>query len=217
MIYLFEDRPERRLLHQDIIDRHKCIICFAKFDIDEGMILTDYIAKNFYDAEIMIIHKSYSFKSKSVNIDAIKKEMPDVKIVVFSGGTENGSIENDGNSVTINADVMYNNLEIFLKYITSKQEINFGPLVWGERFPQNRLVSFQHKLFREYFVNVDLDERIEDNDKGIDIDSLLDVIISYCDQYGVGIQDELFEEIMSRNIGLTWGGLLRTIQKHVGI
>ena len=217
MIYIFEDRPERRLQHQDIMDKYKSIISFAKFDIDEGMNLADYIYKNFLDAEIMIIHKSYAFKSNTVNIDAIKKIMPDVKFVVFSGGTDNGTIVGDGNSVTINADVMYNNLEIFLKYLTNKKEINFEPLVWGECYLQNRLVSLQNRLFLKYFINADLDKRIEDNDKGIGIDDLLDVITLYCEDYGVGMQDKLIEDIKSEENGLTWGDLLRIIRKHISI
>lgn len=213
MIYVFEDRPERKLQHQDIMNKYKNIICFAKFDIDEGMNLADYIDNKFPKAEIMIIHKSYSFKSSTININAIKKELPNVRFVIFSGGTENGTIVEDGKSVTINADVMYENLEIFLKYLTNKKEINFEPLVWGERYLQNRIVSLQHTLFREYFINEDLDKRIED--KGVSIDNLLDDITSHCENYGVGIQDKMIEEIMSEENGLTWGELLRIIRKHI--
>lgn len=107
MIYIFEDRSERRLMHQELIEEYKEKICFAKFGIDEGMNLEDYIIDNFIDAEIIIFHKSYSFKSKTVSLDEIRKKMPNVQFVIFSGGTEYGGIYENGNMVTINADVMY--------------------------------------------------------------------------------------------------------------
>lgn len=217
MIYVFEDRSERKHQHQDIIDKYKSVISFAKFDIDDGMNLVDYINKNFLNAEIMIFHKSYSFKSNIVSIDAIKKEMPNVRFVVFSGGIENGTIDRDKHLVTINADVMYNNLEIFLKYLTNRKEINFEPLIWGEFYLQNRIVSLQNRLFREYFINADLDKRIEDNDKGSGIDDLLDMITLYCEDYGIDIYDELKEAIILEENSLTWGNLLRIIRKCITI
>ena len=217
MIYIFEDRPERRLQQQSMMDKHKGIIRFAKFDIDEGMNLANYIHNNFPNAEIIIIHKSYAFKGNSVNIDAIKKNMPGVRFVVFSGGIENGTISNDGNALTINADIMYNNIEIFLKYLTDKNEINFEPMVWGERYQQNRLVSLQNKLFREYFTNADLDKRIEDGDTQMDIYDLLDVIITYCEDHRIDIQDELVTEVESKGEGITWRDLLQIIQKQIAL
>ena len=215
MIYIFEDRYERRRLHQDMMNRYKNVISFAKFDIDEGMDLTKYIDRKFHDAEVMIFHKSYAFKSNNVNIDAIKDTTPSARLVVFSGGIEKGTMVGDGKYVTINADVMYNNLEIFLKYFTNSNEINFEPLLWGESFRLNRLLSFQNRLFREYFINADMDKRIEDNDKGIEICDLLEGIRSCCDDYDVRIQDELENDILSEGDGITWGDLLRIIRKHI--
>lgn len=210
MIYIFEDRAERKRQHQEIVTRYQGKICFAKFDIDEDMNLEDYIINNFLDAKIIIFHKSYSFKSKTVNLEEIKKKMKmnRIRFVVFSGGIENGSINSDGNVEAINADVMYNNLEVFLKFYEEDKEINFEPLVWGEHYKLNQQLSLQDKLFREYFITTDLHAKI-DND---DLRDILEDIFSMCEEYRVEIKEHLTSE--SKRIGencLTWGDLLHII------
>lgn len=214
MIYIFEDRTERRLLHQELVNTYKEKICFAKFGIDEGMNLEDYIIENFFDAEIIIFHKSYSFKSKTVNLDEIRKKMPKVRFVIFSGGIEYGKISEDGNTITINADVMYGNLEIFIKSYNNGMDVNFEVLVWGEQYQLNQLLSFQDRIFREFFISSNLQTQIDRNE----IEDVIEEISLLGEEYNVSINECLVSEITPFiETGLTWGNLLQIIHNLLNI
>lgn len=206
MIYIFEDRAKRRTMHQELVDAYKDKICFAKFDIDEGMNLEDYIIENFIDAEVIIFHKSYSFKSKNVNLEEIIKKMPGVRFVIFSGGNEHGGISEDGNIVTINADVMYGNLETFLKSYTNENDINLDILLWGEKYNLNKMLSLQSMLFDNFFINANLQEQA-------DIEEILDHIPILFEVYNDTIQGRLISAIEPyKETGITWGNLLQIFQ-----
>lgn len=208
MIYVFEDRTERRRRHQDIVDRYKDKICFAQFDIDEGMNIEIYISENFPDPDIFFFHGSYTFKRPDINLNVIRAEMPSTRYVVFSGGIDGGQISENGKSVRINADIMYDNLEVFLKLGNQGKEISFEPLIWGEHYRVNRVLSLQDRLFREYFVNVDFEAAVDSDD----IDDIIDDIILICMDYEADIETPVKNKIKRYTDGeLTWGILLSII------
>ncbi len=148
MIYIFEDRYERRSNNQKIVSTFPGKIEFAKFDIDPEQDLSEFIINRFHDAECIMLHKSYVFKNKDVNIEkvvSILSKEYGVHCVIFSGGTEKGKITLDGN-VIINADVMYKNLEEFMNHHSHQGVIEFAKLLWGKNYKLNSLLEIQYKI-----------------------------------------------------------------------
>ena len=200
MIYIFEDRDSRRAQNQDVVKEHSDVICFAKFDIDTDQDLSDFIVDNFYDADCLIFHKSYTFKDKNVNLPLVQSYMlkNGVKFCVYSGGIEHGSISQDGVTL-VNANVMYDNLAHFIKYYKDSNEIILEILLWGERFRLSQLMSMQYELFNQYFISNDLDAIIPSED----LDEILDDIFSKFEEYGFDVPPML-DKLKNRTSSLTW-------------
>lgn len=158
MIYIFEDRTERKSLHQDKINKYPDRICFATFDIVENQSLTDYISSNLTDADCIILHKSYTFPNK---VDPLKilnefNKISSIKTVLFSGGNENGVISSNGNHCLVNADIMYDNLSLFLEHYISTNEISFERLIWGSNSQLSKKISLKYDIWT-MSINDDMD------------------------------------------------------------
>lgn len=211
MIYIFEDRDSRRVQNQDIVKEHSDVICFAKFDIDTDQDLSDFIVENFYDAECLIFHKSYTFKDKNVNLPLVQSYMlkNSVKFCIYSGGIEHGSISQDGVAL-VNANVMYNNLEYFINSYKDSNEVILEILLWGERYRLSQLMSMQYELFNQYFLLNDLDAIIPFED----LDEILDDTCSKFEEYGFSIP-LLLEKINDRTSSQTWNEFFNMISSGI--
>lgn len=128
MIYLFEDRPERK--KQYFGDRVlPSGICEAKFTYQpsDGSV-ADYLDRLFTDAEGAIVHKSYSGLESgqfSEIRDYFKRKGK--LFVVFSGGIPSANCIPVNNTwqVYINSRVLYTNLEEFAR-LKNVQVLCFG-------------------------------------------------------------------------------------------
>lgn len=200
MIYIFEDRESRRILNQDIVNKHIDLISFAKFDIDTDQDLNDFIVENFCDAECLIFHKSYTFKDKNVNLPLVQDYMlkNKVKFCLYSGGIECGSINKDG-IAQVNANVMYDNLEHFINHYKNSNEVILDILLWGERYRLSQLMSLQYELFNQNFMSNDLIATIPSED----FDEILDDTCSKFDEYGFNIPQMLYK-LKNSTSDLTW-------------
>lgn len=200
MIYIFEDRESRRVLNQDVVNKHIEVICFAKFDIDSDQDLNNFIVDNFCDADCLIFHKSYTFKDKNVDLPQIQAYMlkNGVKFCVYSGGIENGSISKDG-IANVNANVMYDNLEHFINHYKDSNEMILDVLLWGERYRLSQLMSLQYELFNQFFTSNDLSEIIASED----LDEILVDTHSKFEEYGFDIP-QLLDKLRNMKSDLTW-------------
>lgn len=201
MIYIFEDRASRKELHQKVMDDYRDVVSFAKFDIDEGQDLSDFIIENFCEADCILFHKSYVFKNKQVNIPVVQRYMLQngVKFCIYSGGIERGSINSDG-IAWINANVMYDNISIFVEQYKRTNEISFEVLLWGERNRLNQLISLQYDLFEQFFTNNSFDDYIIYDD----LEGVCDDIQNKFEEYGFDISEMLDNILSVSDRRLTW-------------
>lgn len=211
MIYIFEDRDSRRILNQDVVNRHTDVICFAKFDIDTDLDLSDFIVDNFCDADCLIFHKSYTFKDKNVNLPLIQDYMlkNGVKFCVYSGGIEHGSVSKDG--VThVNANVMYDNLEHFINHYNDSNEVILEILLWGERYQLNQLMTLQYELFNQFFISNDLDAIISSGD----FDEILDDTCSKFEEYGFDIP-QILDKLKNMTTRHSWNEFFNILSMEI--
>ncbi|MDE7159429.1 MAG: hypothetical protein K2O24_01090 [Muribaculaceae bacterium] len=212
MIYIFEDRRPRAEENQDILGRYKDVAEFTMFDIDPDRDPEDYIIDKFVDADCVLLHKSYSFKHQEVNITKITDQLinANVKVGIYSGGIEKSYVDNRG-VATLNAGVMYSNLEFFLKHYRDNGEILMELLVWGNRSALNRLLSTQVKIFLNYFVEGDLSQPLED----------MDIVEDICDGFDEAgyekVSSYILESIPSSETKPTRRQILEAIQSAVNI
>lgn len=165
MIYLLEDRAERRNLYNNELENYKDLIKVELFNKDTATDLAEFIDKQFQDVTCVIFHKSYAFKFRESNYDDIKKLFKNrgAKVVTFSGGVDQGNIDNDGNLI-INADIMYKNLPTFLQHLRDTKKIDLQILLWGKEYVLNALLSLQYNLSKVFFVAQDLEAPISTMD-----------------------------------------------------
>lgn len=211
MIYIFEDRDSRRILNQDIVNKHVKVICFAKFDIDTDQDLSDFIVENFCDADCLIFHKSYTFKDKNINLPLVEAYMikNGVKFCVYSGGIEHSSINKDGVAL-VNANVMYDNLEYFIKHYKDSTEVILEILLWGDRYRLSQLMSLQYELFNQYFMSNDLLAIIPSED----LDEILDDTCNKFEEYGF-IIPQIFYKLKDRTVDLTWNEFFNSLSFEI--
>lgn len=207
MIYIFEDRLTRKEEHDALVNEFPDLLSFAKFDIDSDQNPEDYIIEKFDDAECVLFHKSYTFRNQSVDISKIQKSFLEdlgIKFCLFSGGTDSSNYH-DG-FLSINADVMYNNMRDFLEDIHRNKRILIDVLQWGKQYKLNRALSVQSQIHSKYFTSVDLNTPFNKNDFE-DIDE---------DLMSIGIDiNSSYERYLSHNDSPTWMDIMNLIQEEI--
>lgn len=167
MIYIFDDRSERCKSNMPTIEKYSNIIKLSQINIDSSKSLNEYILNTYYDATCIIFHRSYVFKSNEITLNSIKTivlEELNIPFVCFSGGIEHGNIHNN-KDIEINAEIMYSNLDSFLKHHQTHSDIsNFNAeiLLWGDNYKLNQLLNIQNIIAEEYFLTVNIEDTIED-------------------------------------------------------
>lgn len=191
MIYIYDDRNTRRNDNAERLKNFSDIVVFKTIDLIPGKQVEEIITESIENPECIIFHKSYAFEDNNVSFETVRDWFTDlgIPVVIFSGGTEGCS---NGNSIiNINADLMYNNLPLFLEDFRSNGKMNIDVLLWGERHLLNAMLQFQSKFAIEYFIENSLGDNI-DNIVGIkrtitqrchNLKSLGDSLISEIDKY----------------------------------
>lgn len=166
MIYIYDDRNTRRNDNAERLKNFSDIVVFKTIYLIPGKQVEEIITESIENPECIIFHKSYAFEDNNVSFETVRDWFTDlgIPVVIFSGGTEGCS---NGNSIiNINADLMYNNLPLFLEDFRSNGKMNIDVLLWGERHLLNAMLQFQSKFAIEYFIENSLDDNI-DNIVGI--------------------------------------------------
>lgn len=168
MIYIFEDRKERRNIQAEKLKEFNRIISFEQFEADQSIV--DQVREKFQDAECVIFHKSYRFPSEDITFAEVQRAFttPGGLFVTYSGGIENSSVTKDGDTVKtviINADVMYGNLPAFLRHYQDTMAFECDILRWGENYKLNKILKFQYEVFQNFLLEKDLESTIESSNE----------------------------------------------------
>lgn len=173
MIYIFEDRLERRKINQGIIDSYGDLVCYGKFGIDQGQNPESFILDKFADAQCVMLHKSYAFKTNDVTVETVDKifrEYLEIPFVLYSGGLEKGNKDSAGR-ISLNADIMYSNLPLFLEHCRQLSDLGgdhireiLDILLWGPDYVLNSILNFQNEFSKKFFMLKDPEEGISDID-----------------------------------------------------
>lgn len=170
MIYIFDDRFERREKHGlDLIKlsqyaKSKDITCGT---VDE---LVSFIKDGLSDVTHVLIHASYQYPGGELDmnkvVEAFYSYCKDVQIVLFSGGYNHPGTSMIGKTkvFSVNSDVMYNNLELFTRHLSKDPNSPIEILLWGKSYLQNQILATQSAIVRSLY-KINLDEQIDVKDK----------------------------------------------------
>lgn len=209
MIYIFDDRATRRENNNAIVNKHLSIIKFATFGAEDVSGLCEYIHNTFPDASCILFHSSYVFSNNQIKINVIKNLFMSngVPFVQFSGACERGTKEQNG-LYYVNADVMYNNLELMLDHFEASNNLNLDILLWGEHYQKNILLSRYNHFFREKNYHLKDPNAFVSQDN---IDELNRLFIKSLGKDGLIINDFVLPQMEST----TWGDLFRLLQTEI--
>lgn len=210
MIYIFDDRAQRRKDNEDKLRSSAHVVKFIRIDLKQEQSLEDWFLESVGDCypECIIFHKSYVFDDNRVTFENVRQLFTSLKIpfVVFSGGTE-GSNKGQTES-NINADLMYDNLPYFLSDFDTNKKINIDILLWGKKYKLNALLQFQNEISKEFLINNNPDDAIEDID---DVKMYIELQCSDSQLSNAIIGDLKKDDI------ITWSDLANIIDKHIKI
>ena len=208
MIYIFDDRKQRRSDNEEKLSKFRDIVKFATVETISGKSVEECVFDSIINPDCIMFHKSYVFEDDNVNFETIRALFVslDVPIVIFSGGIEGG---NKGYSeININADVMYENLPYFLEDFKENKSPNIDILLWGKRYKLNAILEIQNKLAKSFFIKNDFDEIIER------IDKVKRTVKSLCVKTYQELGEAITDEIDKSN-QLTWGELLGIVESNL--
>ena len=165
MIYIFDDRAQRRKDNEEMLRKFSDIVTFDTVKLIPGKSADECIFDSIEDVECIIFHKSYALGDEDVTFETIRQLFTSlgVPIVIFSGGTEGSN--KGANEVNMNADLMYHNLPFFLEKRKENGVINIDTLLWGKHYRLNALLKFQNTLSQKYLINNDPDASLDNLDK----------------------------------------------------
>ena len=201
MIYIFDDRSQRREINKEKLNKFSNVLSFETIKTNPGKSIKDSLIESMNDnPECIIFHKSYIFDDSNLSYEIVREffNSYDVPIVIFSGGTEKN---NKGEKeINMNAELMYDNLPFFLEDYVDNGKINLEILVWGKRYQLNALLILQNKLAEEFFITKDLDEEVKN------LEEVRRRITKLCKSTHKVIGDEILNSI-DKYPQHTWGQL----------
>lgn len=209
MIYIFDDRAQRRKDNEDKLRVFSDLIIFDTVKLISDKSADESIFDSIENPECIIFHKSYAFGDENVTFETIRQLFTGfgVPIVIFSGGIEGSS--KCANSININADLMYDNLPYFLENRRENGQINIDTLLWGKKYRLNVLLKFQNTISKKYLINNDLDSSLEM------IDNVKRYIKNSCREIH---PDDFCDSVISDIEAIpqiTWGDLAAVIDNNV--
>lgn len=124
MIYVFDDRFQRRTINSEKLKNFSELIVFKTLEIMPGKPVEECVIDSVDNPDCILFHKSYRFEDSRVTFETIRQLFTsyNVPVVIFSGGIEGsnkGKIE-----INMNADLMYDNMLFFLEDFKSNNRIN---------------------------------------------------------------------------------------------
>lgn len=208
MIYIFDDRAQRRKDNEELLRNYSDLIKFDTVKLISGKTADEWIFDYVDNPECIIFHKSYELGDESVTFETIRQLFTslDIPIVIFSGGIEGSN--KGAKEINMNADLMYHNLPFFLENRKENGVININTLLWGKRYRLNALLEFQNTISQKYLIHNDLDITLDNFEKvKRDIGNL-------CRK----IQGDLADSIISdldANKQITWKDLAIIIDNNI--
>ncbi len=163
MIYLIDDKKSRQELlgwNDSIFEKYnsilKTVYSFEQIKTEQLNTRSDIYSKE----SIILFHESFfdhvnnSHKKEGIEIRnqltewAADKNVP---LVQFSGSTN--ARTKDGNRVSLPVKLLYQNLELFLKSILNKDEIDksFKILLFGEKFNMEEILQIKKEIWETKF------------------------------------------------------------------
>lgn len=208
MIYIFDDRAQRRKDNEEKLIVFSGSIVFATVNIIPGKHVEECIFDSMENPECIIFHKSFVFEDKSITFESIRHLFTSrgVPVVIFSGGTE--GVNKGREEININADRMYRNLPYFLKDYQAHGVINIDILLWGKSYKLNALLQFQNELAREYIIDRNLEDAIEN------IERVKRTIRQKLLKIDKKMSDAILEAL-DKNLQMTWGDLTELIDNKI--
>ncbi|MDO4511359.1 MAG: hypothetical protein Q4B68_06045 [Bacteroidales bacterium] len=190
MIYLFEDRHDRRDNYALLINKYKPLITFKNFDdyiVDEKDSPIQNLnnsLQNLDSPELILLHASYRFINDSISMDDVIcaiKSLYNIPVVIFSGGFVHPSIDKIQNKhqiFRVNSIVMYEHLEYYLSQISKGETPPVEVLLWGENYIQNVLTRLQSNLVR-LLVHYTPNDVVDEDTIDLMRDSVEDILQDY--------------------------------------
>lgn len=201
MIYIFDDRSQRRKVNKEKLNKFSNVLSFGTIKTIPGKSIEESLIESMNDnPECIIFHKSYVFDDSNLSYETVREffNSYDVPVVIFSGGTEKN---NKGEKeINMNAELMYDNLPFFLEDYVGNGKINLEILVWGKRYQLNTLLILQNKLAEEFFITNDLEEEVKNLEK------VRRIITNLCKPTHRVVGDAIFNSI-DKFSKITWGQL----------
>ena len=201
MIYIFDDRLQRREVNKEKLNKFSNVLSFETIKTNPGKSIEESLIESMRDNPVCIIfHKSYIFDDSILSYEIVREifNSYDVPVVIFSGGIEKN---NKGErEVNMNAELMYDNLPFFLEDYVNNGNINLDILVWGKRYKLNALLILQNKLAEEFFIAKDPKEEVNT------LEEVRRRIASICKPIHKVIGDTILNSI-DKYPQLTWGQL----------
>ena len=212
MIYIFDDRYQRRELNKEKLNKFSKILSFEVVKTDFGKSIEETLIESMPEnPECIIFHKSYVFEDSNLSYETVREifNSYNVPIVIFSGGLENN---NKGEKeVNMNAELMYENLPFFLEDYINNGKINLDILVWGRKYRINALMILQNKLAEKYFIKNNPEEEIKE------LEGVIRDIERICKPMNRIVGDDIIASIGTFS-KITWGQLdeviTNTISRH---
>lgn len=208
MIYVFDDRFQRRTINSEKLKNFSELIVFKTLEIMPGKPVEECVIDSVDNPDCILFHKSYRFEDSRVTFETIRQLFTsyNVPVVIFSGGIEGsnkGKIE-----INMNADLMYDNMLFFLEDFKSNNRINIDTLLWGKRHRLNAMLQLQNSISIKYFVNNDLEKAIENTS------DVIRTITKNCSKSGIAdLGENIIFEIKAQQ--LAWIDLATIIETNI--
>ena len=173
MIYIFDDRFERREKHSLDLIKLSQFARFEEITCETSDELSSLISGKLSNVTHVLLHSSYRYPSEQLDtnvvVKAFKTYSKDIQIVLFSGGYNHPGISSIGETrvYSINSDVMYNNLVLFTQQLSKDPNCPVEILLWGNSYLQNQILATQSSIIRS-LCRLDLDKQINDDDEKLD-------------------------------------------------
>ena len=156
MIYIFDDRYERRESYTALVKKNHNLISFESIKCETIDELENFIL-DLEDASMILLHSSYRYLGDVFKTEEVveKFSLLDIPVVLFSGGFMHPSVSlilGKHKVYNINSIVMYQNLEVYLSHLKLNQSSPIDILIWGESYIQNIITRTQSDLFRKLCV-----------------------------------------------------------------
>lgn len=177
MIYIFDDRFERKEAYSYIVNKYHKYISFETIDqatIDE---FESFITERLMTPTLFLLHASYRFAGEELNNTRVIETLCswEIPIVQFSGQFNQPSIRTLGKNkiYEVNSITMYSNLELFIKHIINDSKSTIEILLWGRDYLVNQIVATQSEIAR-FMCKTRLSSNVDDHI----IDTLRAIIIN---------------------------------------